>query len=514
MLNTKTAVLLLFVVVKLLLQYLLIHPGYDLHRDEYLHLDQGKHLAWGFYSVPPFSSWVSWTILQWGNTVFWIKFFPAFFGVCTMVLVWKTVEALGGNLFALVLSAIAILLSVILRLNILYQPNSFDVLAWMCFYYALIRQVQTEDNKWLYLAAIAFAIGFLNKYNIAFLIAGMLPAILITAYRKLLLNKHLYGAMMVALLIVLPNILWQVQNDYPVLHHMNELAQTQLEKVQRADFIKEQMLFFIGSLFVLVIGWVSFFVYRPHKEFRFVFWSFVFTLLLFIYLKAKGYYAIGLYPVLIAFGAVYTERLLSKGWLWVLRPVALAIPVVLSVTFIKIGFPTQPPAQIASNAALYKPFGLLRWEDGKEHQLPQDFADMLGWRELAAKVDAAYSQITDKGHTLVYCDNYGQAGAINYYSTFKSIQAVSMNADYINWFPPATKELYNLILVKDIYDDDPERKKEKPLFDSVQWVGSIQNKYARERGTRIYLLQNARVPIMHYFTEEIAEVKKERNPFR
>ncbi|KKX47100.1 hypothetical protein L950_0228290 [Sphingobacterium sp. IITKGP-BTPF85] len=28
---------------------------------------------------------------------------------------------------------------------------------------------------------------------------------------------------------------------------------------------------------------------------------------------------------------------------------------------------------------------MLTWEDGKEHQLPQDFADMLGWKELAKK---------------------------------------------------------------------------------------------------------------------------------
>ena len=41
------------VILKLLSPFLLIHPAYDLHRDEYLHLDQGLHLAWGYISVPP-----------------------------------------------------------------------------------------------------------------------------------------------------------------------------------------------------------------------------------------------------------------------------------------------------------------------------------------------------------------------------------------------------------------------------------------------------------------------------
>ena len=52
-------ILLGFIVVKFLLQYFLIHPVYDLHRDEYLHLDQASHLAWGYASVPPVTSWIS-----------------------------------------------------------------------------------------------------------------------------------------------------------------------------------------------------------------------------------------------------------------------------------------------------------------------------------------------------------------------------------------------------------------------------------------------------------------------
>jgi hypothetical protein len=513
MLNKRTVILLLFIVTKFVMQYLLIDSSYNLHRDEYLHIDQGKHLAWGFDSVPPFTSWVSWIILHLGNTVFWVKFFPALFGVLTMGVVWKTVETLGGDLFALTLSALAILLSVLLRLNILYQPNSFDVLAWTLFYYCMVQFIKTESNQWLYYAALAFAVGFLNKYNIAFLVIGSMPAVLVTRFRRIFFNKHLYYALLLALLIISPNIVWQWRNDFPVIHHMNELSETQLVNVKRSDFLKEQLLFFISSLFIIVLAWLSFIVYQPHKKFIPVLWSFVFTLLLFIYLKAKGYYAIGLYPVFIAFGVVYLQKLLSKGWLRFLQPLAFLIPLLLSITFIRIAFPTAPPATIAANAALYKDFGLLRWEDGKDHNLPQDFADMLGWKELAAKVDSAYALITDKEHTLVFCDNYGMAGAVNYYSKYKNINAVSMNADYVDWFPPSTKELTNLILVQERNDDDPERKKEQPLFESVKLVGKIDNVYARENGTSIYLLQNAKVPIMHYFVEDIAKVKKRRSIF-
>jgi 4-amino-4-deoxy-L-arabinose transferase-like glycosyltransferase len=173
---TKKALILLgFIAMKFILQYFLISPQYDLHRDEYLHLDQAHHLAWGYESVPPFTSWISKIILLLGNTVFWIKFFPALFGALTLLVVWKTIETLNGNLFALILGVVCIQFSAILRINILYQPNSFDVLCWTTFYYIIIKYFKDENQKWLFIGALIFAVGFLNKYNLVFLSLVFLP---------------------------------------------------------------------------------------------------------------------------------------------------------------------------------------------------------------------------------------------------------------------------------------------------------------------------------------------------
>jgi hypothetical protein len=510
----NTFILLLLVVIKVCFNYWLVDGSYNLHRDEYLHIDQGRHLAWGFDSVPPLTSWVSWIILKLGAGVGWIRFFPGLFGALTMVLVWRLTEKLGGNLFCCVLAAVTLLLSALLRLNVLYQPNTFDVLAWTAVYYTLTCYLQSGSNRWLYYMAIVFALGLLNKYNIGFLAIGLLPALLLGGQTKLLANKHLYGAALLCLILLLPNIIWQINNGLPVVHHMQELSNTQLVNVQRGDFLKDQLLFFIGGIVVIVAALFSFIVYAPYKPYRVIGWSFLSTLLLFVYLKAKSYYAMGLYPVLLPFGAVYLQYLLTRGTRQYLRPVLLALPVLLSIPMFRIAFPTAPPQVLQQKNALYQQFGLLRWEDGKDHHLPQDFADMLGWQELAAKVDAAYEKIPDKAHALVYCDNYGMAGAINYYSRYKTIAAVSMNADYVNWFPPASKDIKHLVMVKDIYDKDAGRKKEQPLFGQVILTDSLTNPYAREKGTRIYLLLNATVPIMPYFTEEINEVKKERSFFR
>jgi 4-amino-4-deoxy-L-arabinose transferase-like glycosyltransferase len=301
----RTLILLGFILAKFLLQYNLINPYYDLQRDEYLHLDQANHLAWGYLSVPPATSCISCIIQFLGNSVFWVKFFPALFGALTIVVVWKTIHELKGNLFALVLGAICVLFSVLLRLNFLFQPNSLDVLSRTMFYYFLIKYFNTEKAKWLFIAAIVFSIGFLNKYNIVFLLAGLFPAILLTEQRKIFTQKKLYFAILLCLLLILPNLLWQYNNNFPIFHHLQELADTQLVNVNRWGFFKEQIFYFVGSLPVIIASLYALLFYEPFKKFKFFFWAFIFTLAIFAYLRAKSYYAIGLYPIYISFGAVF-----------------------------------------------------------------------------------------------------------------------------------------------------------------------------------------------------------------
>ena len=505
----KKKSLLLFglIVIKFILQYILISPVYDLQRDEYLHLDQANHLAWGYISVPPVTSWIAYIIKLLGNGFFWVKFFPALFGALTLFLVWKTIEELKGNLFALLLGSLAVLVSVILRINILFQPNSLDIFFWTLLYYIIVKFISTTNSNWLFAAALAVGFGILSKYNIIFLLAGLLPAVLLTEHRKIFLNKKFYLSVGIVFIIVLPNLIWQYQNNYPTIHQLQELARTQLVNVKRMDFVKEQFLFFLSPLVIIVAAFIAFFFYPPFKKYRLFFWTYIITLSIFILLKAKSYYAIGLYPVLMAFGSVYLEKMLAMGWRKYLRPVVIILVVGLSIPFILIGFPFLSPAQIQKKSQRYKAFGLLRWEDGKDHALPQDFADMIGWRELADKVDITYSKLADKTHTLVFCDNYGQAGSINYYSKFKDINAVSFNADYINWIRPG-KEIKNIILVKEADDNDSTRTKEKPLFDSVSLVGRNDNQYSREEGTKIFLLQGAKININEILTREIEAHKK------
>jgi 4-amino-4-deoxy-L-arabinose transferase-like glycosyltransferase len=508
-LTKNTWILLGFLLLKFVLQYLLIGPEYELHRDEYLYIDQGNHLAWGYASVPPFTAWISAIVQLLGKGVFWVRFFPALFGALTLLVVWKAIEALKGDLFAQILGAVCVLFSALLRLNILYQPNSLDILCWVALFYFLIKYFRDEKPQWLYWAAIVFAVGFLNKYNIGFALIGLLPALLLTAQRRIFADKTLYRAMGLGLLLILPNLIWQYQENFPVVRHMRELVETQLVNVDRTGFLLDQLLFFTGSILLFLLGWAALLFHAPFKKFRFFFWALLFTLAAFVYLRAKSYYAIGLYPIYIAFGAVYLSTLLNSGWKRYLRPLVVALPILVFWPISLIAFPNRSPAYIVAHPRLYQKYGLLRWEDGQDHALPQDFADMRGWRELAAKVDAAYAALPNADRTLVLCDNYGQAGAINYYGK-KGIRAVSFNADYLNWFDLETRYV-NLIRVKYKEEREEEFAKTSPYFEASTIYDSITDPYARERGTTIFVFEGAKANVN--VNQRIAEeIEAERNP--
>ena len=81
-----------------------------------------------------------------------------------------------------------------------------------------------------------------------------------------------------------------------------------------------------------------------------------------------------------------------------------------------------------------------------------------------------------------------------------------MSADYINWIP-LVKPIINVILIQEASDDDPQRNKEKPWFNKIEMVGTNDNPYSREQGTKIYLLQGARRNINSILAREVQKNK-------
>ncbi|MCB8994307.1 MAG: glycosyltransferase family 39 protein [Bacteroidales bacterium] len=483
----KYWILLLIISVKLILQFSLVNPVYELHRDEFLHLDQAYHLAFGYISVPPLTSIFSLLIHFFGGGIFWVRFFPALFGAATIAFTWLIVESLGGSLLSKILASTALLFSVLMRLNILFQPNSFDILAWTIAFYLVIRLIQSGKLKFAFYLAIFMAIGIYNKYNIIFLLTGLGGGLLISYYRNIIKNPIFWKSILLFVILISPNFFWQMVNHWPVVHHMKALKEFQLDNNSALGFLKSQFLFIAGSILIFIAAIAGFITSKDFRNFRIIGFSVLLVFILFTVLKAKDYYAMGLYPVIFAFGSIYIEKLFSSKWRKIVIPLLIINNLVVFTITARLIYPVYSPEKIREKASAFEKLGLLRWEDGENHDLPQDFADMLGWKEMADKALDAFNLIPmeERNKTLVFTDNYGECGAINYYNRGKMPEAYSFNTDYIFWIPQMDT-IKNLILV----GSKPSLPVIK-MFDTYSLIGKVENQYAREKNTEIYLFSGA-----------------------
>ncbi|MGY2132497.1 glycosyltransferase family 39 protein [Hymenobacter sp. HD11105] len=490
-----------FALIKFVSGYLLISPAYDLHRDEYLYLNHGQHLAWGYLEVPPLIAVQGWLTLALGGSEGWVRFWPFMWGAATIYVVVRLAGRLGGGWFAQCLAGTCYLGTAFARLNILFQPNSFEVFSFALSLYFLVCFFQENRPRYLYLLGMALGLGLLNKYTTLFFIAALGGGLLLTPSRRMLANRHFWGAAGLALLLWLPNVVWQLRHGIPFLHHMALLKESQLVHVEAADFWKAQLLMCLPAVWVWVPGVLALLLSQQFRAYRTVGWMSVLGVTLLAAMHGKDYYALGYYPVLFAFGAVWWEtRLSTFRWKKALQPALLAVPPVFLVLALPLIYPVRSPATMAALRSTYAGLGVYRWEDGQEHTLPQDYADMLGWRELADKTWSVYQSLPDsvRAHTLIHCANYGQASAINYYNRHRAMPAAnSLNGSFIFWYPTLDQCKAMLII-----DDEPDDEL-APRFALYRRAATVTDPYARERGTHITVGLQPDSSVRHRVRQEL-----------
>jgi Dolichyl-phosphate-mannose-protein mannosyltransferase len=507
----ETWLLYALALLKLFLPYLLQNSAYEPHRDEFLYLAEGHHLAWGYMEVPPLLSVFAWLTHLFGDGMFFIKFWPSLGGAATYFLVGRVILHEGGKAFAIFLAWTPFLFGGFLRLHFLFQANFLDVFFWTALAYALVRYKATGLNRYLYIAGVCMGLGMLGKYTVAFYIVALLIGLLFTADRRIFTNKHLYFACAIGLLLFLPNLIWQYQRGFPVVYHMAELQKNQLQYLNPITFVVSQLLVFLPCVVIWVTGLISLAIGRTY---RFIAWSYVLVIALLLATHGKAYYAMGAYPILFAFGSLKIEGWM-RGRRFILRFALSAVVLVLGFFYVRVDMPFLPPAQLADLYARrhVARLGVLRWEDGKDHPLPQDFADMLAWREMTAKFAHAYDLLdsTEKAHTLLFCDNYGQAGALNYYGPqYHLPPSYSDNASFLYWLPDNFYEFDNIVLLT-----DDIHEMEHPFihnFRQAILVDSVTAPYARERGSLIILLKGPDSTVRKMFIDKIAMDKKKTSP--
>ena len=481
--NKETLLIYLFGIAKLILHFFTIN-NYELHRDEYLYFDQGKHLAWGYYEVPPLTPFIGKLADIIGGSPFAIRLFPAIAGAIIIMLACKLVKELGGGTWSLILTGSALLLSPsLLGSNTLFQPVSFNQLFWFLIAYALVRIITNCKNSNYYILGIFIGLGLLTKYSVIFYLAALLAGMLLTKERNLLKSKDFLMAIFIGFLISLPNIVWQINHGIPLITHMRELSETQLVHTDWSGFLSSQIIAHKGFTIFWLVGLIGLFAIEKLAKYRSIGIAFLATLLLIGLLQGKSYYTLGAFLILFPFGGIAIEHFTKSS---PIKSGILVLALLFTLPFYPISIPILRTDDLKNYTSyLSETYGMnyiLRWEDGKYYNLPQDIADMHGWKELAQKVSKLYASLPKERREkcMIYGGSYGHAASLNYYHKKLDLpEAYSLNGSYIFWAKEDV-DFDNQILIDD-------RKQDKSQwFAEMILIDSIQNSNAREKGYIYY----------------------------
>lgn len=479
--------------------------NFELHRDAYLYYAQSEHLAWGYISVPPSIAVIgkiATTIF--GNTVFGLRFFPAIIGGINLIITGLFVKGLGGKNIAISLACFAYLLSPsYLHTNSLFQPVAFNQFYWLLSGYLIFLLISRNNPKiWLWIAVV-FGFAFLNKYSIIFFYAAFGFSLMLSEYRYLYRAKYFFMALVVGLLIISPNLFWQYQHNWPVLEHMKELHDTQLVHVRYSDFIAAQLLMNIQAIFIWIFALVVLLFYKNERRYRLFGFLYLFLLVLLLAGSGKPYYTLGVYPILFVFGSYFMEKYIKRhlSFVFIFFVLAMFMSLYFSLSFDGIPFVTFE--KVVNKDAF-------RWEDGVNHDIPQDMADMTGWKEIGESVCDLYLGLSPVNHNNcdIYCYHYGQAGAVMFYGKNIGIpQPISPNGSFIFWAPDSLSKKYMILVHSDLGNTvDPDRQLPE-LFEKVALIKTINNQYFREDGTKIYLCESPNDSCKNYYRTMIKELK-------
>ena len=412
--------------------HLIANPHYGFFRDELYFIICGFHPQWGYVDQPPVTPLLAAATQLFGHSLFLLRALAAVFAGASVYVVCTLVLEFGGGAFALTLAAICALLSPVLAAFAeKVGPDMAGLWLWPLAALYIVRMVKGGDLRQWFYVGLAIGVSAESKYSVLFFAAAFLVALLITPERRILFSKWFAAGAALAVVIVLPNFIWQATNGFPM---WELLRNGQLGKnviLSPAEFVLAEVLI---TNPVLATVWLCGAIWALKRaQFRFLSYGFGLLILFMIAFKAKHYYPAGVYPIMFALGGVALESWTQR--LRFVRPVVATVAVLAGLVLLPYVEPILPEETfIRFNQAVGPKLGMgvIATEHTKQTWMTQDFADMHGWPELAATVQGVYDNLPprERLQAVAVAQNYGEASAIEFFS---HVPVISGHNQYYLW---------------------------------------------------------------------------------
>ena len=480
------------------LLHLYFNNRYGYFRDEFDYISCGDHLAWGYVDQPPlipFLIHICRALL--GDSLRSIRFIPALASSLLIVQTAAIARELGGRRYALLLSAVCALIAPqYLSNGSLLGTNCLEPNLWMgCAYFAILAIQRNSPRYWLWFGVVA-GLGLEEKYSIALFGLGIVVGLLLTEQRRVFLNKWIWLGGLAALLIFLPNVLWNIKYDWPFIQLIRGIRAEGRDVVLGpfSYFFQQTLLvnpltapIWLAGLFALLFS-------MRFKPYRALGWCYLVCYTVFFMLHGKNYYLAPVYPMLLASGAVVIESAIHRTanagphrrWLkLVIALVLLASGAHLTPVVVPV---LSPDGFLAYTK--YLPFKLPVMEHAHARAaLPQWYSDQFGWKEIVDETAVAWNRIpaAERQGCGIFAQDYGQAGAIDFFGRRAGLPpALSGHQTYFLWGPRGYSGNCMIVL-------DDRREVLERLWEHVEYVGtSADNPYALEKQIDVFLCKGAK----------------------
>lgn len=397
-----------------------IMGGYGIFRDEYYYLACADHLSLGYVDHPPFSIYVlaAWKFI-FGDSLFSIRFIPALAGGLTVFMTGMIVRKLEGGKAAIVIACLAVMAApIMLAMNTIYSMNSIDILLWTVAAYVLVLLIKDSKPAYWIILGLIIGIGMLNKISMGWFAAGLAVAVIASKQRSALKSIWPYLAALTALLIFSPYIIWNITHNFAHLEFIHNAAAEKYAGVTAFDFLTGQFLMMLPVSALIWIAGLYYLIFSKdgRKYMMLGIIALVTVVILVINGHSKPEYLSPALPMIFAAGGVFVERAIRKKYLLWLK---YAIPVLIILPGILIAPVATPCLPVDAFIKYSRTLGVTggTYEGLELAELPQFYADMFGWEDLAKTVSKVYTSLPDSERTEVVAlvSNYGKAGAIDYY---------------------------------------------------------------------------------------------------
>jgi hypothetical protein len=473
------------------------NSGYS--SDEFLYINAGKHLAFGYMEFSPVIACLAYFQNLFQSDSLFINHLFCHVATCLIYLYCGLITLkLGGRWIAVLIVMMSLFFSPGFAVtHALFVPVTFEQLTWVLCIYLLVSYCTNPSNKYLVLFGVSAVFGFYTKYSVAFLLTGVLISVFVVQ-RNIFKNKAFWIALLIFIILIIPNILWQINNNYPVFRHFSELYNQMLNKSTRFNELKTLFLSLNPTTFIFWISGLLIVPFMPiYKKYRALSYALLIAFMLLLIAKGKSYYYFPVILGVLACGSVFVEQLLYKQkWLIISYLVLVSL---LGTIILPMGLSVLP---LNKFICIYK----LKKNDDHKFPVPLDYYySKYIWNKMLATVSLTFKSLqkSEQDKCLIWGRHYSQAGGINLFGKRYGLpKAFSFHASFYNWVPYFTKD-YTIIVITDPAWD---RNRWLRYFDSVEEVGKIENPYTIDKDwyfQSIFLCKN-----LKYDSKELKELFK------